>query len=100
MVIGRDVILSGNGLFKLIHGGFLEHGQTKDLKDLVETGRETQSFLDNGDKNVGCANDPDLQLGHNLRRSEERVDPQRLREQGVLFAFDTGKVRVCPPVSF
>jgi hypothetical protein len=44
--------------------GLLEHGQTEDLKDLVEAGRETQSFLDNGDKNVGCANDPDLQLGH------------------------------------
>ena len=93
MVIDRDVILIGNGLFKLIHGDFLEHDQAKDVKDLVETGRETQSFLDNGDKNVGCANDPDLQLGHNLRRSEERVDPQRLHEQGVLFAIDTGKVR-------
>ena len=54
--------------------GFFERGQTKDLKDLVKTGRDTQSFLDNGDKNVGCANDPDLQLGRNLRRSEERVD--------------------------
>jgi hypothetical protein len=43
---------------------FLQHGKTEDLKDPVEVGRETQSFLGNGDKYVDRAHDPDLQLGH------------------------------------